>query len=110
MFSSLIHFSGLLTAGLVWLDFYNTKDFQAKASELHGRICDAVGDLYQQSKPQDSTPKIKPRSTFIKKQEKIPESPSKEPSHKTSKYKCSIPSKKLTILFFFAYRMKVTCI
>ncbi|CAF1146702.1 unnamed protein product, partial [Rotaria sordida] len=33
---------GLLTVGLVWLDFYRTKDFKTKASELHGRICATV--------------------------------------------------------------------
>ncbi|CAF1184170.1 unnamed protein product [Rotaria magnacalcarata] len=50
---------GFQTVGLVWLDFYRTTKFKIKASELHGRICTTVGDLYQQSKSQESVPKAK---------------------------------------------------
>ncbi|CAF3543404.1 unnamed protein product [Rotaria socialis] len=50
---------GLQTVGLIWLDFYRTTKFKIKASELHGRIRTTVGDLYQQSKSQESVPKAK---------------------------------------------------
>ncbi|CAF4828220.1 unnamed protein product [Rotaria socialis] len=51
--------TSLQTVGLIWLDFYRTTKFKIKASELHGRIRTTVGDLYQQSKSQESVPKAK---------------------------------------------------
>lgn len=101
-FSLLIHYPGLLTVGLVWLDFQRTIDFKTKVTELYNRIRTPASDLHRQSNTQISPPKTKHRSTFMQPHDNISEHHGEEHNKKTAKFQDPKPfSKMLSILFFF---------
>jgi hypothetical protein len=47
MLHLLILFSGFITAGLLWLDFYHINNFENKAIQLYNRICAIAGNQFR---------------------------------------------------------------
>jgi hypothetical protein len=50
-------FSGFITAGLLWLDFYHIKNFENKATQLYNRICAIAGNQFQLKNPYETKSK-----------------------------------------------------